>query len=302
MVADLLAVPVRGYPEPGKLVVVDRMELHNGGCAGSTSIALTRLGAEAACIGKVGSDALGDFLIRRLREEGVNADHMVRDPVNQTSASAVLVSPDGERSFIHCRGANVALRLDEIDMGLVERSSIVHIGGYLILEALDGEPSAELFRRAKAKGVLTSIDTVWNDREDWVTPLAPVLPHLDILMASREEAVRITGLTELDAIAAYFRDKGVGTVVLKLGPDGCYVHDGRTAYRIAGHKVEAVDTCGAGDAFAGGYLYGLVQGWDTERCARFANAVGALSVTALGASTGLRNVDGTLRFMETADG
>ncbi len=74
MVADLLAVPVRGYPEPGKLMVVDRMELHNGGCAGSTAIALARLGAQATCIGKVGNDSLGDFLIRRLRDEGVNAD------------------------------------------------------------------------------------------------------------------------------------------------------------------------------------------------------------------------------------
>jgi sugar/nucleoside kinase (ribokinase family) len=93
----------------------------------------------------------------------------------------------------------------------------------------------------------------------------------------------------------------VGTVVLKLGEIGCYLRSRERAFALPALPVRAVDALGAGDAFAAGYITGLIHGWDLERTARFATAVGATCVTALGATTGVRSLAETLDFLRTTE-
>src|SRR5436190_5295315 len=108
LVADVVGKPVDNWPERGKLNLVDRMELHTGGCATNTGIALAKIGIDTAVIGKVGDDGFGDFMVSQLQKYGIQAEGVVRDKETATSATMVMVHSDGERSFIHYIGANAA--------------------------------------------------------------------------------------------------------------------------------------------------------------------------------------------------
>jgi sugar/nucleoside kinase (ribokinase family) len=298
LVADVVGKPVDSLPVRGKLQLAEQMELHTGGCAVNTAVALAKIGVSTAGIGKVGEDGFGDFMVSALAGQGIETSGVARTSLANTSATMVMVHSDGERSFIHYLGANAEFRDDDVDFTLVKQSRVAHIGGSFLMPAFDGAPTADLLRRARAAGVTTSLDTAWDSRGGWMQVLAPCLPHLDYFIPSIEEARMITGEKTPESIASSLIDRGVGTVGLKMGADGCFVQNREITLRIAPHPVPVVDALGAGDSFAAGFLTGIVKGWDLEKTARFANAVGALSVTALGASTGIRTLEETLSFME----
>ena len=289
LVADVVGKPVDSIPERGKLMLVDRMELHGGGCANSTGIGLTKLGIKTAVIGKVGNDGFGDFVIGNLTRNGVDCTGVVRDEEAATSSTMVLVHGDGERSFIHYIGANGTLTEADVDDGVVKSSKILHIAGTFLLPGFDGEPTARVLKKAKELGVTTSLDTAWDSHNNWMKLLAPCLPYVDYAVPSIEEARMVTGKYEPEEVASALLDKGVGTVALKMGSQGCYIRSKDIELYIPIYKVDVVDALGAGDAFAAGFLAGLVNGWDLERTGKFANATGAFCVTALGATTGIKD-------------
>jgi sugar/nucleoside kinase (ribokinase family) len=290
MVADVIARPIDGLPAAGSLGLVDEIALRTGGCAINTATALTRLGVRAAAVGKVGRDALGDFLVSELAERGVAHEGVLFDDATPTSATVALVSSDGERTFLHTPGANAHLRAEDLDHALVLSGRCLHIAGALVLDALDGEPCAALLAEARRRRMLTTVDTVWDASGRW-DRILPSLPHTDVFMPSLAEATAISGETDPAAAAAWLQRAGARHVVVKLGAEGCYVTG---TGRVPGVPVTAVDSTGAGDAFAAGLLYGLLAGWPLERAARLANAAGALATTAVGASAGAADLSETL--------
>jgi sugar/nucleoside kinase (ribokinase family) len=160
---------------------------------------------------------------------------------------------------------------------------------------------ARLLKQAKEAGVTTCLDTVYDATGRWMDVLAPCLPYADVFLPSLEEAKCLTGKEEPAEIAKVLMDRGVKTVAIKLGERGSYVRSADGEVRAPAYKVRAVDGTGSGDAFVAGYLAGIISGWDMERTARFANAVGALCVTALGTTAGVRNMQDTERFLATAE-
>lgn len=301
MVADVIGRPLLALPEAGQLVLVDEMGLHTGGCAVNTATALSRLGLRSNVIGKVGADPFGDFILHALQERRIGTQGVSRDADAGTAATMVMVDPDGERRFVHYIGANARLTLDDVDFGMIEGASILHVAGSLVLPGIDGEPTAELLRRARAAGVTTFLDTVWDDTDRWMDLLGPSLPHIDYFVPSLSEAQALTGLDEPEEVAHELSRRGVGVIVLKMGADGCLVMTDRNGtLRVPTFEVDVVDATGAGDAFAAGFITGVWKGWSLERTAQFANAVGALCVTGLGATGGVRSLPETLAFMESA--
>lgn len=290
-VADVIARPVEALPRPGTLALVDAITLRGGGCALNTSSALARLGTRAAALGKVGVDPLGDFLLRLLSERGVDGSGVLRDPSVSTSASVVFVDHAGERTFLHLKGANATVQTDELGEAPFAGRAL-HIAGALVLDALDGEPTASLLAEARRRGIHTSLDTAFDGSGRWERVL-PALPHCDLVTPGLEEARAITGEHEPDRAAARLRALGAGAVAVTLGPDGCFV-DG--VGHVPARSVEVVDSTGAGDAFAAAFLYGRLAGWPPERCARFANAAGALATTAVGAFEGVGDLTKTCEF------
>ncbi len=298
MVADVLARPVRRLPARGTLDVVERMELHTGGCAVNTGIALAKLGVRTAVMGKVGEDGFGDYIINTLHHYHIDTAGVLRDRVANTSATMVMIGPDGERSFIHYLGANAELRAADIDPALLARGRILHIAGHNLMSKFDGADAATILQAARQRGVATSLDTAWDSTGRWFSLIEPCLPHVDYFVPSFEEASRIAGRSDPAEVARFFLNYGMKLVALKMGEQGCYVTDGREAVRLLAYPVTPVDTTGAGDAFAAGFLAGVIQGWDLARTARFANAVGAMCVTAIGATSGVKSLDETMAFLQ----
>jgi sugar/nucleoside kinase (ribokinase family) len=300
LVADVIARPVDELPH-GAVALMDEVSLYGGGCALNTATALTRLGSSAAVVGKVGEDTFGNFLVELLEERGLDATGVLRDPDTPTAATVVLVDGDGERSFLHLPGANGALRADEIPRDIVYGAGALHVAGALVMPALDGAPTGELLEDARARGVRTSLDTVFDASGRWDRVL-PSLPHLDLLTVGAAEATGITGEDDPARAAAWLRDRGVREVAVKLGAYGCHVAGEEFEGHVPAVPVEAVDGTGAGDAFVAGLLHGLLSGWALEDAARLGNAAGACAVTAVGATEGLRDLEGTLAFAGEGEG
>ena len=297
LVADVIARRVDDVPARGSLGLVEEISLHGGGCALNTASVLARFGLTASVVGKVGADPFGDFVLGLLDGRGVERRGVLRDPETPTSATVVLVDSGGERTFLHLPGANGRLRADELDEDVLFSGRALHLAGALVMPDLDGEPAAAVLERAKARGLTTSLDTVWDATGRWERVL-PSLPFVDAFVPSLAEAAAISGEEKPEAAAAWLRERGVVTVALKLGADGCYVAgEGFEGFLVA-PAVEAVDSTGAGDAFAAGFLHGHLAGWPLERTAAFANAAGALATTAVGAVEGVPGLGETVALAE----
>ena len=161
------------------------------------------------------------------------------------------------------------------------------------MPALDGGPFAGLLAEARRRGLVTSLDTVFDANGRWDRVL-PSLPHVDLFMPALAEARGITGEDDPARAAAWLRERGAGTVAITLGAAGCYASGPDFKGYVPAPAVAEVDGTGSGDAFAAGLLYGTLAGWSLERAARFACAAGALATTAVGASGGLHGLDATL--------
>jgi sugar/nucleoside kinase (ribokinase family) len=293
LVADAIARPVDELPPAGALKLVEEISLHGGGCALNTASALVRLGLTASVVGKVGKDAFGDFILQLLEERGVARCGVLQDEKVPTSATVVLVDSAGERTFLHLPGANGHLRRDELDGEELFSGRALHVAGALVMPALDGAPTAAVLEEARARGLITSLDTVWDATGGW-NRMLPSLPHLDLFVPTLGEAAAISGHGEPETVAAWLRERGVGTVALKLGADGCFVSSAEFEGYLPAPAVQAIDGTGAGDAFAAGMLYGRLAGWPVDRSAALANAAGALAATAVGAVEGVRGLVETL--------
>lgn len=300
LTADVLAKPIENLPEKGLLSKIDHIQLFLGGCASNAAIDLAKLGASVQIFGKVGKDSFGRFVINEVKSAGVNVEGLVESETTQTSASVVAISEDGERSVIHCFGTNAEFSLADIDFEKIKQSKILFIAGTFLMSRFDGKEAMELLKMAKSEGILCCLDTAWDPSGEWMNKISSNMPYLDWFMPSFEEAIKLSGKTEPEDIAKVFIDMGVKNVVVKLGSKGCYVKpQGQEGFCVSTYNdTPVVDTSGAGDSFCAGFIMGLSQGWEIEKCAKFANAVGSHCVMEMGTTTGIKSMNEILSFME----
>lgn len=276
---------------------VDDISQHLGGNGANTSYALARLGVPVRLTSVIGTDPFGDIVLERLKAGGVDTSNILR--IDQPTPTTVgLVQTNGSRAFLHRPGASRAALAEPPDFtrAFIAGATFFHLGNPYALPALRGN-AAEWLKRAREAGLRTSLDMGWDSRGEWMGVLAPCLPYIDLLFANHEEARLLTACEDDAACATALQDKGVGTVVIKQGAAGCAVFTPGNHLRVPGFPVEAIDSTGAGDCFAGGFLAGLYYGAPLEGAAKLANAAGALSVSRLGATEGLPCYKETLQWM-----
>ena len=295
LVLDLFGKAINAFPEKGTSVYFDTMETNPGGCAYNTGVDAARLGLNVAIQGRVGKDLFADTLLDALQKEGIQTDSIRRGEEN-TAFSFVMVPDDGDRRIYHTPGANNGFGPADLDLDAIRQSRVLHIAGASLMPALDGEPTFELLRFCREHGVVTCMDPVY--REDIADLIVPALPLLDIFLPNREESVHITGLTEPEDQLKFYLDRGVGIAGIKMGADGLLISDGTECLRMGVYPKTVVDTCGAGDAFIAGFIYGHLQNWSLLKCARFASATAALGVQAMGATTGIPDAETVLQKMK----
>ncbi|MCM8803410.1 MAG: carbohydrate kinase family protein, partial [Candidatus Omnitrophica bacterium] len=240
VVGDFLVKPVEGIPERGKLTLVEKTELHIGGCATNTGIVLKRLGVDVTIVGKVGNDNLGKFIINKLKEEGINTEYIKISEKFTTSGTSVLVHLDGERSFIHSIGANADFGLEDIDFSLIKNFSILHIAGPFLMPKFLEEGLSEILKRAKENQIITCLDTVWDAFGNWFKGIKASLPYIDYFFTSLEEAKMISGKNEKEDICDFFILSGVKNICLKMGEKGSYIANEKERYYFPALKVNVI--------------------------------------------------------------
>jgi sugar/nucleoside kinase (ribokinase family) len=295
LVADMIAVGVDGLPAANTLARVDDVVMEAGGSALNTASVLALWRQDVLVAGKVGADELGRFLLETLDRRGLSRRAVVEDGRARTAASVVLVDGAADRRFLHAPGVLSTLALDELDPDVLLGGDALHIADALIMPLLDGVPLATLLARARDRRVLTSLDTAWDPGGEWQR-LLPCLPHVDVFAPGLEEARQIIGQTEPARVARAVLELGVRRVALKMGSEGCWIAGEGDEGHIEGFSVCAVDGTGAGDAFSAGLVYGTLAGMSLREAATFANAAGALAVTAVGGYAGARVLSDTLAF------
>jgi sugar/nucleoside kinase (ribokinase family) len=267
-----------------------------GGNGANTSYALARLGVPVWLTGVVGSDPAGDKILAKLTEAGVGTSRIRR--VDQpTTSSVCIVHPSGDRLFLHRVGSSTAIEAADVQFSGVAASHF-HLANPFALPKVRNAVG-ELLQTAKSTGLTTSLDTGWDARGRWIEDIGPGLPHTDLLFVNDTEATMLSGKTNIDTAARDLLGRGAGEVVVKAGAKGCFIYAGESRLDVAGFPADVVDTTGAGDCFAGGFLAALHHKRSYRDAARFANAVGALNVQHLGAAQGVVSFEETEQWMRT---
>ncbi|HTB15768.1 MAG TPA: carbohydrate kinase family protein [Bryobacteraceae bacterium] len=265
---------------------------HLGGNGANTSYTLAVLGVPVRLSGAVGRDDFGDRVLARLGGVGVSIEGVERMPL-PTATTVVLVAPDGSRSFLHCPGVSEAVFSAPLDFH--NGPGHFHLANIYSLPQMR-RTGPETLARAVAAGWTTSLDTGHDTRGEWMSVLAPCLANIGVLFANEAEALKISGCADARSAARLFLDRGVNTIVVKRGNNGCAVFERDTEIWSQAFSVQPVDTTGAGDCFAGGFLAGLQHGGSLEEASRLANACGALSASQTGSVQGLLGYRETLQW------
>jgi sugar/nucleoside kinase (ribokinase family) len=294
---DCLGWPFTEVPPGGGTVFIDELTLAVSGAAGTAVIAAAKMGLKTIAVGGVGDDLMGDWVLQRLAQFGVDTSCMQRKPSWKTSSSIVTTRRDGSRPALHMLGATGDFFVDDAMAEKITDTKVFHAGGVGLMAAMDKGRSAELMKLAKAKGAITTVDIFASSPSD-LPAIAHVLPHTDYFLPSIEEAAALTGLTKNGDIAQRFFDLGAKCCVFTLGGDGAYYHhsDGHS-FTMPAFDILVKCTCGCGDAFNAGFAVGLVKGFNAEETVRLAQATSALNATGLGSQAGVVSYDKTLEFI-----
>jgi fructokinase len=254
----------------------------SGGSAANSMIAVMVLRGSAYYACKVGRDDLGTFYLNDLEASGVACNRENRAD-GTTGRCLVLITPDAERTMNTFLGITATFGAGQIEEKVIADSRYLYIEGYLLSSDCGFEAAVAAQRHARAHGTrvaLTLSDPfivgAFNERVGKL-----IESGVDLLFCNDVEARAWTGKDDTDAACEAL----AGTVVqfaVTCGADGARVHDGERLHRVPGFEVKAIDTNGAGDAFAGGYLYGLTHGHDAVRSGRLANFAASRVVSRYG--------------------
>src|SRR5580704_4180539 len=297
VVADHVCDAIYHLPRSGELVLTARTSLTVGGCAANVAVNLARLGRRAAVVGRVGDDFFGRFIADGLEQSGVDLRHLRATPGEATSCSMIVNVRGDDRRFIHARGANQTLTGGEISPEMLRQARVVYVGGYCLSDQPSPDNIASLFRAASECGSKTVLDVVIPRPADYWSFLEPVLPWTDVFLPNNDEGEAITGEKDPFAQADRFRAAGAKSVVITCGRHGSVAVSSAALFRTGRFQVDQIDGTGSGDAFAAGYIHGLLEGEDVVDCVRIGSALGASCVRATGATTGVFNAGELADFL-----
>ena len=235
--------------------------LASGGSAANTIHGLSLLGISTGFIGSIGTDETGDFFENDLKSAGVKTFlHRHNAP---TGTAVALITPDSERTFATHLGASVNINAEDLNPADFEGFDILYIEGYLISNRSLVEAACSL---AKANNMKIALDLAsYNVVESNLAAFREIIEkYVDILFANGEEAKAFTGL---DPDTAVFRlSELCETAVVKVGSEGSWLKRGEEVIKIGTIPVNCIDTTGAGDLYASGFLYGIARNDSLENC------------------------------------
>lgn len=299
-----------------------------GGSPLNIAVGCSRLGLNASLLTAVGNDKIGEFIVNFLKNEGVSTQCIPTKSLSRSSAVVLGIEPPDKFPLVYYRenAADSQLSIDDVINARIEDYKIVLING----TALNIEPSRSATFFAAEAAEKHKVDVVldldfradqWHDYRAFGLTIRAVLPKVKIAIGTEEEilaatmssasqviiedqqisAPKITG--NIDVSIAQLLSSGIEVLIVKRGAAGASIFkpDG-SREDVPGFPVEVLNILGAGDAFASGFLYGILQGWDLFRACRMGNASGAQVVTRKGCANFMPYLEESLQFIESHGG
>lgn len=261
--------------------LLSQMETHQvtGGSAGNTVRAVAELGGKAGFIGKVGKDKFGEFYRESLMKRGI-ATCLLTSSTQPSGVAATFITPDGERTFADHLGASAAMKAEELTADMFSGYTYLFIEGYLVQ---DHDMILHAIKSAKAEGLKICMDlssyNIIKAEHDFFSMM--VNNYVDIVFANEEEARAFTG--QEPAEAAKTMASMCDIAVVKIGAAGSIICKGEEEIHTAALPVkQVIDTTGAGDFYAAGFLYGLMNGYPLNKCGKIGSLLSAEVIQIIG--------------------
>jgi sugar/nucleoside kinase (ribokinase family) len=290
-ILDILGRPVEAIPEGQGGALIEEIRLSPAGAAGGTAVTMAKLGLSVLSAGAVGTDDAGRVLVEALERFGVDCSGLVRRSEVQTSATILPIRPNGDRPALHVIGANGTYTIEDVPWDAISDAGFLHVGGP---EFLGPENATEILSRAQAAGTVTTCDILADGWPELLDMLAPAMGHVDYLFPNEEQAVALTGVSDVEDAARALRDRGVGTVVITRGAAGSTIVSDGGVEHVPVFPVDVVDTTGCGDAFVAGFVAGLSLGRAPRDAALVGSATASFVATGLGSDAGEFDLDAVL--------
>ena len=278
-----------------------------GGSPTNVAVAVARLGHRAGVITGVGDDPFGRFVTRELERLGVSSDHVVTVRDFHTPVTfAELFPPDSFPLYFYREPSapDLELRATQVDWDAVERAGIF----WFTVTGLSRDSSFGLHLRAldhRDRGAGTTIldldyrSNLWSGMAQARSRVGAVLSRVDVAVGNREECEMAVGVSDPEGAADALLERGVGLAIVKQGPKGTLAKTADERVWVEAQEVTVLNGLGAGDAFGGALIHGLVEGWDLERTIRYASAAGAYVCSHIECSTAMPTQKQLSTFVET---
>lgn len=285
-------VPVFGQVEK----LVDSAALAIGSSSAIFACGATRLGLKVALVCVCGDDTFGRFMLSEMNSRGVDTSSVLIRPGGQTGLSIIL-NRGADRAILTYPGLIAALTAADVNDGLLRQARHIHVASYFLQAALQpGLP--DLFARAHALGLSTSLDTNWDPSGEW-RGFEALLQQVDAFLPNENEALALTGKPAIEA-AAQALGRKCGLVAVKLGARGALACRGEDVARAEALPVQVMDTVGAGDSFDAGFLSGWLNGWSLEKALRLGVVCGSLSTRAAGGTSAQPTLEEAMKYVPPA--
>jgi len=291
---DLIFTGVPASPQFGSETLAETYTQCLGSSSMIVAMGLARLGDPVRFVGRCGNDSFGQFCIAALRDGGIDTTSIVANDVLRTGVT-IAMSSRSDRALLTWPGAIAELSADDVSEAVLADAQHLHVSSYYLQTRLRPR-LGELFARARAAGLTTSLDPGSDPAQHWGRELIDVLRHVDLFLPNQNEALAITGAsTPDDALRAL--DNGVTRTVLKTGSLGAMTLDRGEPLSAPGYPAQVVDTTGAGDSFNAGFLHAWLRDLPLLDCLRWGNACGALSTRGVGGTAMQGTVDDVLALI-----
>jgi sugar/nucleoside kinase (ribokinase family) len=287
LVSDTFCGPMQALPREGQLLAVDQLPTKAGGCAANVAIDLAKQGIAVDIAGCLGKDPSARLLLASLEEYRVGCSRIVYSDELPTSKTVILLVAGQDRRYIHSFGANAAFKVCHIDREWVRELSVFYLGGLFLMPAFYLEELLELLAFCRQHGVITVVDVVIPENTKLPSNLAALLRLSDYFLPNNDEARLLTGLENPQDQLRFFLEREANTVFITLGKRGVLAGRGKEYWQAGVYEMNQVDPSGSGDAFDAGVVLGALRGWDMPKMIRYASALGASAIRALGTTDGV---------------
>lgn len=268
---------------------VKEMILTTGGDALNEATIITRMGHKVRLVSCVGDDLIGSYVIEHCRKNAIDIDYIKKDINKVTSINVGLIAENGERTFVNNRSGSIwTFSPEDVNPEAVNTGKILSFASFFNNPLLDERLTVPLFKQAKENGMIICADIVGSKNGETLNDIRNALAYVDYFFPNYDEAKEITGKEDLNEIADVLLDCNIKNVIIKTGKKGCFIKNEKACFSVpAFPAANCVDTTGAGDNFASGFISGLLEGKTLHNCAKLANCAASISVESIGATAGV---------------